>query len=448
MKAFQASNMTRNELAQKDCLAPLLYLLVFLVVFFSNDTIMFGANMNESFHRIGYCMELFLILALAFTYSFILNKDVLFSKKMMGILIFMVVSASLTAVMNSDIRSGYLGFFFMILIGFLFTERVPIRSFCLVFVRVFVFIAFCSLAGRVITDVIPGILNLGFTIVKPSGLAFQNLVVYARTTEMPAAGINFSFFREPGVFQIYLNIALLLSLSDLGPVKKLEKWAGVVILVLATVLTFSTTGYICMCLILILFVLKNGYFKENKKFSYLFIAFLMVIAALLVYVFIFGLDSITDAVYDMLFSKFDRTSDKFDSGGSRMVSIGTNYYLWLKDPVFGIGITQKQELYFSLARYKYGFVPTSDTNTIFAMFSLFGVMMGIILILAIAGLVNRFSSRITERVIFGTIIVIMLMTEYLVFSALCNIWIWYGLRLFFDRDYYSFADLRTSDDTI
>lgn len=95
---------------------------------------------------------------------------------------------------------------------------------------------------------------------------------------------NAGIFWEPGGFQIFLNFALLFLLVK--PRLFLEKWSmrqyivSIVVIVATILTTMSTTGFICMALVLIIGILHGDTDTRTKRILTLVIILALVVFAI------------------------------------------------------------------------------------------------------------------------------------------------------------------------
>ena len=76
----------------------------------------------------------------------------------------------------------------------------------------------------------------------------------------------YGIFWEPGIYQMTLNIALLMNLDMLDKLSKIpSKWIKIITLVLAIILTRSTTGYLTLGIIFVGYFIKNSAKSPKSK---------------------------------------------------------------------------------------------------------------------------------------------------------------------------------------
>ncbi len=177
---------------------------------------------------------------------------------------------------------------------------------------------------------------------------------------------NYGPFREPGVFQMYLILSLVFGLFY----KREQDWKKTIVLVLALLTTFSTTGYIA------LFMLMGGFWicnnKETKETKRV-LAFLLVLT--FSYMALFT-DFLYKEGYGSVFGKLSSANNSI-SLAARIASIKYNFLIFLENPFLGKGITYESEAFNSLTLSAYGVIK-SNTNTIMIQLARFGLLYGIV----------------------------------------------------------------------
>lgn len=404
----------------------IIFILLFLIVFFSNDTTLFGTNRNAAFVSLGFLTEtglLFAAIALnIFRHSFGNRRTGL-------LLLLLIASLGLTALFNRDFRRGYAVFGVMAALGFFMTQAVPPKEFARAFAAVFKFFSACSVIGKIVTDLFPAVRNAGFVVYRSTGQLFNHFLVYARTNESIGGERNFSIFREPGVFQIYLIIAILLCILLFDKKKTTRELAGIAVLVIALLMTKSTTGYMALILIGLFYLVREKPLQRSTEKAPVVAVELLAVLGLLALVCFNPFNGMLLALGNSLVEKFDPSSEQYISSITRTASFGANFKIWLRNPVLGVGISQKNLLYNDLVYTMYGYKVDSDTNTILASFSQFGLFVGALELLGIYGFSRTAGKSVLQSGIVAVIMLLLLSSEYLVYSANFHLLLWYGLSL-------------------
>lgn len=133
---------------------------------------------------------------------------------------------------------------------------------------------------------------------------------------------NYGVFWEPGAFQIFLNFGIIFELfCD----KRKGKTIRIIALLTALITTFSTTGYISLCLILMAFLIESQ--NANR--------ILPIICLIPVAIFIF---SNSESYYwDNIWNKFDNRENSGSSANIRLAAIYSPFIAMFDNVVFGVG---------------------------------------------------------------------------------------------------------------
>lgn len=411
-----------------------LSILLFLFIFFSNDTMMFGTNLNGTYVKIGFLVDVVLIGVFWCYMTFWRNSLMKISNQTVAVVVIWVVCLMMSAVVNSDFRGGYVTSLIMIMIGYLYSEYVSLKDFCMIFKRVGIFLAVCSVIGFVVTTFFPVFKSLGISVYRESGMLMKNYIVYARAPyDATAAARNFSIFREPGVFQAYLNVALIIAIKNFDPARKAKELLGILFLVLAIGLTVSTTGFVVLGLVVLFFLFSLRKEINGDILGVLIVLFCVALLGAFIYLEFFSSFNLDRFISETVMGKFDKGSDQYDSGGARVASFVANAVLWMRNPLFGVGITAKQVQFNLVCKELLNYLPNGDTNTVFAQLSTFGIGVGLIWVLAMLGLARKLGDTLCTKLIAFVMVMILLMTEYYSYSTICSIWIMYGIRIMMEK---------------
>lgn len=176
---------------------------------------------------------------------------------------------------------------------------------------------------------------------------------------MSAFNRNFGPFWEPGAYQFYLILALILRHFCINDSKNIV--FDTLVFSLALVTTFSTTGIIALLAFYVCLALSNQSLKVRYK-SLL----LLIIAAFTVYVLT------NDYANEMIFGKLSQGMQRA-SVAARVYSNEGLLKVFLQNPVFGAGMSGTPVLLNQI----YG-VRVSITNAILVNFAEFGFIYGVI----------------------------------------------------------------------
>ncbi len=382
-------------------------LIVPIIIFVSDDTVLFGTNANSFFIYLKY-----LVLMAVLLYLLSQRKSYpsqLTTNTMWGMCILMILSS----IINSDLRLGLLYKLVILALSCFITQVYSLKEFAQNFEKFIYFLACCSIVGYSIAFFIPSFLQLFPVITNISNNDYYNLIFYSQYVNLDGVIRNAGCFRESGVFQMFLNLALIFHIYFCDSFKIKHFF----VIILAIVLTFSTTGYAVFALVLFLFLLSNKSSVISKKVKYAML-FLIVVAVgiMIVKTDVFSMEGI-------LFSKFQQ--DDNDSSIARISSITTNIEIWRNNPLFGSGL-KIDELYSKITLSQYGLYSEHNTNTFLYELACWGVFYFIIMLFGIIKFSRRIGSSIAEHIIMFLILFMMSIGEKLVFSPFFYILIFYG----------------------
>lgn len=378
------------------------YLIVFFIIM-STDTVSLPI---ENRNIINFCIGIAScigILCYLLKTHWVINKNVFI---FIGI---SCICCMLAKIINHDDSLAYELKISLILLGFLIVKKVRFEKFKKVYVNIMCFIAIISILVFVTVKA-----DMTWWSILPmtNHREHYSLLFSVVPVNMAHRQRLFGPFWEPGVYQCYLNIAILFIILDKMDMKKVVR---AVILASAVLMTFSTTGYICLFLIFGVFISKRiGYISKRKL--------IIGIAAVLAIFFILQ----NDYIQWVVFEKFQRTSVGNSSFIFRLKDIKFYFYEGMKNPLFGNGIMPSFRNVVHQYR-AFGYEYSGTTSTTMREFAgLGGIFAALKLVLQ-----YKFSKKIAPNRLCGFLIffifLIMLNTEDFIYSLFFNTIFFYGL---------------------
>ena len=339
--------------------------IIFLLIYVSDDTIIFGTNSSKS----SFLIKITIFIALMLTVIiriYILNIKI--PKRYFELLIIIIIMILATAIFNRDIKFGYYYHIFHLTLAFFVTIYIPLDEMLLKYDKVMFIITVISIFGYLLE-----VSNVAFyknfpVIINISNNKFYNLLLTTIIAKNMGVPRNYSFFREPGVFQMFLILALIVQLFYFKnmSIKK------VVVYVAALLTTKSTTGYIALAILLIVYVFKN-YDSKKQLFRKIFILTLSLIS--FVYLLLKTDIIISKGTYGSVFGKFINNYE-YRSLYTRVSSVMTNIKIFLLNPFFGMGSSKVRNLFPTMEYVKMGGYSSShNTNHVLAQFSTYGFLL-------------------------------------------------------------------------
>lgn len=290
----------------------------------------------------------------------ITGKATRLSYKSIIILVFIFVSFFIDMIMNIlfDYNLFYsLRFFAVLIFSYVFTTEMSFDIFKDIYVKCMTVISAIALIGFGIGSLSGFYYNLP-TITNVNGVSYYDAVIFFGMDDY-SRGRNIGIFWEPGIFAIFISIAVLFLIFDKEKLNKLQ----LVVLMLTLFTTLSTTGYFLISLCLIAFV----YMRKKRGVTK---AILIILATVFA---IFAIINIS-AVFNFLLSVFPRVFTKLiDNSASkthRIDSIKYNLEIFLQSPLWGSGLIRTNLLFSEMTKGS----QTSTMTLYFAQFGLIGII--------------------------------------------------------------------------
>lgn len=222
-----------------------------------HDTLAFGLIRNENIVK----YLLFSIVFILFLKLTVIDKKIKIRKKQLIILILLCFLIFSTMLINQDFTGGYFYMIILLVMAFFISQMINIDEFVESSIKCIVFFALYSLICYLLRPVIFHFRGFFPHFYNSAGLPLFHLGASV-IVDNPSYSRLFGIFRESGVYQIFLNIAMIFELFlHKGGIRK----RYILILFITIIFTFSTPGYISCIAILLIFVCSNEKKKKEKK---------------------------------------------------------------------------------------------------------------------------------------------------------------------------------------
>ena len=169
---------------------------------------------------------------------------------------------------------------------------------------------------------------------------------------------NFGIFREPGVYQYFLMLALVLHNYTITWDKEWKYWLINILLVITVLSTFSTNG-VAEAGLLVLVVFFDKQLYKNKKILAAAIVLLLLGVAGIAFILLRG-GGLADTLTQMVMKLFTRNN----SSSARLNAIAADVRFFVSNPFFGQKIATVLN------------VVLHNTTSTMLMFALFGICGG------------------------------------------------------------------------
>lgn len=384
---------------QKEERIPIvLKLLLLLVLFFNNETL--SNNLCTFVKQPTQYVSALLIVY--FLYYIITHREVLraFNRNAFILVTLFTIFIPVSYMRDSGFTNGYILLILAVMSAFSLSIMLEFKKFAILFVWYMSALSVISLVCTYILKYMTPFLGGVFKIVTNSaGVSFYNMYAcYVYSGKMYYR--NFGIFREPGVYAIFLCIAIIFVLLYKEELSRKAFTSILFILIGTLISTFSTTSYIALFMIIIWYGLIN----RRLEIKHVVAAFLAIILLM------WFSDSYVANPLEKLNS--DSSSMQY-----RMETIITGIELMTEKP-FGYGILRGINAMSSNYSLKY----YHNTSTWVAI----GVYLGIPFLLTSFITLLRFCKKRLGSVFLVIPIVLVLSGEMLIYNPFVYILCFYG----------------------
>ena len=391
----------------------ILICLVFVLIFVSNDTYLFGTNANSFMLEIPrVLLGIFIVLEIILLVS---KKKLNMNFLAIGIIMAgMLIGISMY---HGDPVKLIIIKCLCIFSALLLTLHYDFNEYAEAFTKVMVFNAVTALLLEVIVYLLPSVAyalprmlntaSVEITTIGFAGIDSRNLdAIFIR---------NSGIFWEPGVFQMYLNLAIIFELFR----QKGIRWKYVFILMAGVFITFSTTCFIVLIWIFVSYALLV---KKEKVTGKTLLALTMLLVVLSISFFAIDYAQLLEIVFGKLSNS--------DSGSmiARSASVFVNLDIFFDHPFVGVGMSAINTEMVYRSALMYGRPTTHNTNTLLYQFAAHGLFYGGLFFMGTCKFTKCLSNKIVIRVSLVIALILIYVGENLRYSILPFILIFYGFN--------------------
>lgn len=393
------------------------------LLFANEDVFIFGVWDNMIFRNVPIIIQLIALVYFMFNIRYVKKDENLLSLVLLSFIILF------TCVVNYDLRFGYLFFIVLFINCFLCLSLYCLDDILELFYKAMCLISLYSLLFYFIRILIPSLLKIFPVIRNVANVDFYFCGLCNVIINHGGLLRNYGPFREPGVFQMFIIIALAFSLFK----RKKMVFSELICLIIALCTTFSTTGYIC------LFFLMAGFFFHKNSFN----KYIRYGVLIFVLIGAFYLTFYTDLLYKEGYgSVFGKMLGAYNSISmiAREASITVNLKMFLNKPIFGNGLTYVDNNFSIFAFQIYGLLTKDNTNTLLIQLSRFGLMFALIYVVRfIINLWNYFDINVVSKLCIIISFFALLCGENLSYSFMITMF------LFVPVNYYNESQHKTGN---
>ena len=323
-------------------------------------------------------------------------KDILTDRRMLAVAVLTAV-VLVPMVVKVDFRPLYFSILLCMYFAVFLSYFLTLKEAAGYYVRIMFLLSAWSLIGLF---VLKPLVNAGFLpghpFDSPGGWHMYNFgltFVVNKNIEMVNALRAFGIFREPGLYQIFLCIAIQLNNYTVDWKKQWQMWAVNAVLMLALLTTFATGGVIAMALYIVFLFFDKGLYKD-RRLRALALVLVIVVAGALAFAIAQNGAWAMELVW-MVLKVFQKT----DSYTDRVGSILTDAQIFLQHPIVGENL---EDVLHS--------VPNNTASSPI-LFAAFGIFMGLLHVLSWAALAWKKERHVVMNLILMVILFVPFNTQ-------------------------------------
>lgn len=320
---------------------------------------------------------------------------ILMDKRMLVILLSAIYIFGAMAI-KQDWQLMYVTIFLCLLFAVFLSFFLTMQEAARYYVLLLTGLALCSLIGLCILRPlaeqqiisVPEFVNPGGWPMYHFGLTF--------VVNVPQVMRNWGLFREPGLYQIFLMIAIQLTNYTISWKKQWHMWVVNGILFVTMLSTFATGGVIALALYVVFLFFDKSLYK-NKHVRILAAAAILVCTAVIIVLCIKGGHVAAEMQY-MIAKIFDGSSSMTD----RVDAIVSDLMFFLRNPIVGAEIDAVLSA-----------VPNNTSSTMI-LFACFGILGGLAHVFSWAVLLWKSERHVLGNLVLMVIVFITFNTQNVV----------------------------------
>ncbi len=333
-----------------------MYIFVYYLII-GSDCILFCYNRNEA--MVTYAQYFMVLVSIVF---FILGlyKKISNHKPIDFLMFGAITSLLISACIHNEFTGGYISILALFILGSSFFDVIDSEKFAEVFLNLMTVICIVSLFTFFFSSFV---CRLPFFPSVYNNLNREYRFFFFSNISMINPQRNYGIFTEPSRFQAYLNLSLIFMLFT-----KKEKLdiRRIVLFIICLLTTFSTTGFIAFAIILFAFILSPRVeIKGIYKLVFLISLFMAAIVLL--------------TQSEDFFNSINKITlgEKSHSAATRFNSFFATLKVISKNLLLGTGIGKADIAFESALNELGGAFASTNTMTILAVFSKFGLVPGL-----------------------------------------------------------------------
>ena len=371
--------------------------------------ILFSCGYYFHEHRIAFTGPLIIAVLLNFK-----NRFFKFQRKYFVILITLIINMILSSIFAGDNIDTIILSIMSIISAYLIFSAFSKQ----IFIELYVNLIFILSIGSIVLFIL-NLINPAIFSIFPKLVDSHNIIGYYSlfsTVTMKTQWIaarNASIFWEPGVFQTFIILTFAFEMSKFGMKRNVY---GVVFLV-AIITTLSTTGLICLCIMIIIWLLEINR-KKNLKSIRIIISFVVILALYLSFSR-FIPQGISNRLDDKFMGLLNGDNSNF-SVSTRIDSIIYPLKSFKSSPLIGVGSK-------GLSSWTIYIGHSLRTCTPLNWFARFGIFFGIIANVGFTQIRNKMYNLTICNILLPILLLLSIFSEAYTVNAAILIFVFLGL---------------------
>lgn len=399
MTDFQTAKYSFLKKSHQKNILPIILVMILLLF---HDTLAFDMMRNK--YLVNYIM--FFCCFLFYIKSLIIKPKIKIRKIQLLILTILVILIFITMLVNQSFSGGYIYILMLLVIAFMVSQMITFNEFVEASIRCIFFLAVYSLICYALRPVI-----FKFRYLIPHFYNSANLPYFhlgaSVIVDLPLYNRLFGIFRECGVYQIFLNIAIILELF----IRKGNKRpVYIIIFYITLLLTYSTAGYIAGLMIFIVYMFLSN-IKKTKREKRTFIV--LIVFAILAMFLAYSFSEVFSQSFNNTWKKF---TNKESSYLGRTTSFVVELNLWKERPLFGYGITEGMSKAKQIGKQELGFF-MFNTSTITGLMLTMGIFFAGIISIMILIFVWKANTSFVGKLVIYAALILMLTSQLMIYNA-------------------------------
>lgn len=390
--------------------------LVYFLMFLSNDTYLFGTN--KSLFIVSIPRYIILIFCLIGLIYFIHEESIQKRKKQIAMYCVLLLTFIAVSIVNKELVNRTIIKILFMTGGFLFCVILNFLDFSIAFRNALVFISVSSNILWILAYIVPGFVMQLPQMENTAGVRFATIFIAGidlraiNSIAIRSVGI----YWEPGVYQMYLNMAIFFELF----VEEKPRKRYLLAYCIALFSTFSTTGYIAFLWTMLTYILFGGNKQQLSKYSRW-----MVILPFITILFFLAITGTT--VGRQVFGK--AANLKEGTTMVRLASFFASIDIARSHPLNGVGMENVSDYMYkiTMASDLYHGWTRQNTNTLLYQFAAHGCIFGGLFLLGTSSFGRVFKRGKIFTLFVFVLIWIFYMGENLMVSIFPYILIFYGI---------------------